>query len=127
MLIVGALDKVTSPSCREREWSWQGGAFALRGPKGERSILPKGEGELLMLSAFQSRLFGFGRVGGSMTEEELFRIICRQIGQAYFSTGTAEDVNGAGMVVNKESFVATSNPLLREFRLQKRDEGYWNF
>ncbi|KAI2509106.1 hypothetical protein MHU86_5354 [Fragilaria crotonensis] len=41
------------------------------GPSGQRPLLPKSEGDGYMLSAFVSRVFGFGRV---MTKEELDQV-----------------------------------------------------
>ena len=47
------------------------GAKSWVGPKGQRPLLPKSEGDGYMLSAFVSREFGFGR---TLTEDELARI-----------------------------------------------------
>jgi hypothetical protein len=41
------------------------------GPSGERSILPKNDGIGVMISAFQSREFGWGE---DITEEQMVRI-----------------------------------------------------
>ncbi len=41
------------------------------GPKGQRPLLPKSEGDGYMLSAFVSREFGFGR---ELTDDELTKV-----------------------------------------------------
>ena len=41
------------------------------GPKGQRPLLPKSEGDGYMLSAFVSRELGFGR---ALTDDELLKI-----------------------------------------------------
>jgi hypothetical protein len=44
---------------------------AWKGPKGELAVIPKDEGYGIMISAFQSREFGFGM---KLTIEELHKV-----------------------------------------------------
>ena len=59
------------------------------GPKGQRPLLPKSEGDGYMLSAFVSREFGFGR---PLTNEELSRINATRIGKQYLDAQAAHDI-----------------------------------
>jgi hypothetical protein len=61
------------------------------GPSGERSILPKNDGIGVMVSAFQSREFGWGM---DVTDEQMVRINEKRMGAEFFDAVAANDVNG---------------------------------
>jgi hypothetical protein len=96
------------------------GAKSWVGPKGQRPLLPKSEGDGYMLSAFVSREFGFGRL---LTEDELARINSqrRTNGATYIDTHAAMEVLGT---INKSPF--TESPFVRYLFIGANNEGYWN-
>jgi hypothetical protein len=61
------------------------------GPSGERLLLPKNDGIGVMVSAFQSREFGWGM---DITDEQMVRINDKRMGEEYFDAVAANDVNG---------------------------------
>ncbi len=64
------------------------------GPSGERSILPKNDGIGVMVSAFQSKEFGWGV---DITEEQMVRINEMRKCKEYFDTVAANEVNGTAL------------------------------
>ncbi len=86
------------------------------GPSGERSILPKNDGMGVMVSAFQSREFGWGM---EITDQQMVRINQRQFQQDYFDKVAANDVHGG----KKKALLSTS-PFIRLFEFGGRN-GYW--
>jgi hypothetical protein len=97
------------------------GAKTWIGPKGQRPLLPKSEGESYMLSAFISREFGFGRL---LTNDELAKI---NLGRRA-SIAAYKDKQHAAM----EILGTISKPVLTESQFVKylfigiNNEGYWN-
>ena len=86
------------------------------GPSGKRSILPKNDGMGVMVSAFQSREFGWGM---EITDQQMVRINQRQIQQDYFDKVAANEVHGG----TKKAPLTTS-PFVRLFEFGGK-HGYW--
>ena len=90
------------------------------GPKGQRPLLPKSEGEGYMLSAFVSRELGFGR---SLTEDELTRINNeRRIGKTF------TDQQAADEIYNKTHYkpLLTESPFVKYLYIGANNDGFWN-
>jgi hypothetical protein len=68
------------------------GSKAWVGPKGQRPLLPKSEGDGYMLSAFVAREFGFGRE--TMTAAELANVNNARRGahKTYLGTQVATEI-----------------------------------
>ncbi|KAI2511392.1 hypothetical protein MHU86_3003 [Fragilaria crotonensis] len=89
------------------------------GPKGQRPLLPKSEGDGYMLSAFVSREIGFGR---TLTDDELVRINSeRRIGKTYTDTQAATEIL---KTLNKP--LLTESPFVKYLFIGANNEGYWN-
>jgi hypothetical protein len=89
------------------------------GPKGQRPLLPKSEGDGYMLSAFVSRELGFGR---TLTDDELVRInLERRIGKTYTDTQAATEIL---KTINKP--VLKESPFVKYLFIGANNEGYWN-
>jgi len=89
-------------------------------PAGERPLMPKTEGEVYMLSALQSRDFGFGR---SLTPQELNAINAQRRG----TNGHCVDKEAA-LAINKTSAKGklTASPFIKCIHVGVNDDGYWN-
>jgi hypothetical protein len=96
------------------------GAKTWIGPKGQRPLLPKSEGDDYMLSAFVSREFGFGKL---LTEDELAKINShrRQSGATYTDTHADMEILGT---INK--IALTESPFVKYLFIGANNEGYWN-
>ncbi|KAI2497747.1 hypothetical protein MHU86_16742 [Fragilaria crotonensis] len=89
------------------------------GPKGQRPLLPKSEGDGFMLSAFVSREFGFGR---DLSEDELAKINEQQrIGKTYIDSQAAVEV-----LKTTQKPLLTESPFVRYLYIGANNEGYWN-
>jgi hypothetical protein len=88
------------------------------GPKGQRPLLPKSEGDGYMLSAFVSREFGFGR---PLTLEELTTINATRLGRQYLDTHAASEVT---KTFDKPPL--TDSPFVKYLFIGANNEGYWN-
>jgi hypothetical protein len=90
------------------------------GPKGQRPLLPKSEGDGYMLSAFVSREFGFGR---KLTEAELVRINCerRGVDKTYTDTVAAMEI----LKTTKKPLLVDS-PFVKYLYIGANNEGFWN-
>ncbi len=86
------------------------------GPSGKRSILPKNDGMGAMVSAFQSREFGWGM---EITNQQMARINQRRIQQDYFDKVAANKVHGS----TKKAPLTTS-PFVHLFEFGGKN-GYW--
>jgi hypothetical protein len=86
---------------------------------GTRAILPKSDGYLLMVSAFQCREFGFGY---PLTDEELERVNAKRLGEKYVDEEAAIDLTGRPF---KDRL--TSTPFLRLFDPGQNFDGYWSY
>ena len=60
-------------------------------PDGQRVLVPKDDGQGLMISAFQSREFGFGL---EISEEDLKKVNETWVGQKYFDEAAANAKRG---------------------------------
>ena len=90
------------------------------GPKGQRPLLPKSEGDGYMLSAFVSSAFGFGR---ELTEAELVRINRerRGVDKTYTDTVAAMEI----LKTTKKPMLVDS-PFVKYFYIGANNEGFWN-
>ena len=91
-----------------------------KGPLGQHQLLPKSEGEILMVSGMQAREFGLG-VGQLLTPEIIKSVNNNREGKEYISKEDAILVNGTA---NKKNL--TDDPLLRYFKAGVNNEGYWD-
>ncbi len=91
------------------------------GPDGEKNIAPKDDGMGMMISAFQSREFGFGVV---VSEDQLKEVNEKRKNQKYKDIKAAIESGGC-----KEGFKKplTSSPFIRTFEYGADGEGYWNY
>ena len=78
-----------------------------KGPQGCQMIMPKGEGEILMVSGYQSREFGLG-LGNLLTHASIEQINERRSNQHYKSQDDAKIVHNTTKKGN-----LTGDPLLR--------------
>jgi hypothetical protein len=91
------------------------------GCNGERPLVPKDDGTGVMISALQSREFGFGF--RTLTHEELKKVNDVRKGEVYEDSDAALEVCGT----EKKSFLTESaNPFVREFSYGANKDGYWN-
>jgi hypothetical protein len=91
-----------------------------RGPSGETKLLPKSLGETMMVSAFQSRVFGLGR---SLSDDELAAINERRHGKEYVS-------KEAALLVKRTSLkrpLKSNAPFVRFFDVGVERDGYWDY
>ena len=107
--------------CIFRQFIFTGSAWT--GPKGEQAIIPKDEGYGLMISAFQSREFGFGM---TLTPEELEKVnkFRREKRPLYTEAEAAIRVNGTAI---KKTILNSPFVLTFEYGYGARKEGYWNY
>jgi hypothetical protein len=91
----------------------------LVGPKGQRPLLPKLEGDGNMLSAFVSRELGFGQV---FTADELTRVNKeRQIGKTYIDLQAANKI-----LKTHQKPLLTESPFVKYLFIGANNEGFWN-
>ena len=90
------------------------------GPKGQRPLLPKTEGDGYMLSAFVSREFGFGK---EMTDAELALVNDARRGthKTYIDTQAANEI-----LKSIEKPLLTESPFVKYLYIGANNEGYWN-
>jgi len=89
------------------------------GPKGQRPLLPKSEGEGYMLSAFVSRELGFGR---TLTADELMRINNeRRAGKTYTDVQAANEI-----YKTDQKPLLTESPFVKYLYIGANNDGYWN-
>jgi hypothetical protein len=96
------------------------GAKTWIGPKGQRPLLPKSEGDGYMLSAFVSREFGFGRL---LTVNELAMINEKQRANGATYTDTHAAIEIQGTIFKKP---LTESPFVKYLFIGANNEGYWN-
>ena len=87
--------------------------------EGVREILPKDEGLGVMISAFQSREFGFGM---ELTSEELQKVNEKRENEKYIDKDAAVLKRGTD---DKQPL--TSSPFYVEFEYGAQKEGYWTY
>jgi len=87
------------------------------GPNGETVLVPKDDGQGLMISAFQSREFGFGY---HLDEEQLAKVNFGRRGEKYLDEEAAKKYKGNSLKGDlKES------PFVFVFEYGASNEGYW--
>ena len=89
------------------------------GPKGERPLLPKSEGDGYMLSAFVAREFGFGR---QMTAEELAKVNEQRQGMGT----TYIEMEAAMEILSTRKTLLPESPFVKYPFIGIKNEGYWN-
>jgi hypothetical protein len=91
------------------------------GPGGQKNIAPKDNGLGMMISAFQSREFGFGVV---VSEDHLKEVNEKRRNTKYKDLKAAIESRGC-----KDGFKKplTSSPFLRTFEYGADSDGYWNY
>ena len=92
------------------------------GCNGERPLVPKDDGTGVMVSALQSREFGFGF--RPLTNEELKKV------NELRKVGVYEDVNAALKVFStakKRCLTESDNTFVREFSYGANKDGYWSY
>jgi hypothetical protein len=88
-------------------------------PTGQRCLIPKDEGRSIMISAFQSREFGFGM---TLTADQLGRINAHRRGTDYDNKDAAIRVKGS----QRKKDLAES-PFTVEFEYGQNNNGYWTY
>jgi hypothetical protein len=93
------------------------GSKSWVGPKGQRPLLPKTEGDGYMLSAFVSREFGFGR---ELSEDELARINAARRGRerTYIDSQAALEI-----LKSTQKPILTESPFVKYLYIGANNEG----
>jgi hypothetical protein len=81
------------------------------GPNGQISLIPKDDGISMMISAFQSRKFGFGN-----------KVNEYRIGEKYKDEKAAMEKRGS---LFKKPLTVSDNPFVYYFNYGAQEEGYW--
>ena len=87
--------------------------------EGVREILPKDKGMGVMISAFQSREFGFGM---ELSSEQLQQVNKKRNGEDYIDKSAAVLKRGTS-----QKQPLTSSPFYIEFEYGAQKEGYWTY
>lgn len=90
-------------------------------PDGSKKLLPKSEGEGRMISAFNSRDYGFAV---ELTDELLQKINQKRRGTRYICEEAAQDIHSSIM---KGDLVKEKNPTVVEFAVGNNNDGWWNY
>ena len=96
------------------------GKKSWTGPEGYNFLLPKGVGEIIMISGYQAREFGLG-LGELLTPSVMNGINLKRKDIDYKSEDDALLINGD---IKKKDL--TDDPCLRYFRSGINHDGYWN-
>ncbi len=96
---------------KEKHW--------VHGPSGKRPILPKSQGATLMVSAFVSREFGFGK---EISESDLLIINEARRGQKYKDGSAAIEILKSDIKPP-----LTESPFVQYLDVGENREGYWNY
>jgi hypothetical protein len=86
------------------------------GPNRETYVVPKDDGQGVMLSAFQSREFGFGL---PVSNEDLAIVNEKRVGCKY--------VDETAAIKTKKGPDGFKKPLSKEFEYGSNSEGYWTY
>jgi len=89
-------------------------------PTGQSQLVPKDEGSGVMISAFQSREFGFGH---PLNQQQLQAINELRRGKTYVDKEAAERLKGN----IRKTDLKNNNPLVYEFEYGMNNEGYWDY
>jgi hypothetical protein len=92
------------------------------GREEDRPLVPKDEGQGVMLSVFQSRERGFGFGFGELTAEELALVNCCRNGQHYRDEAAAKLIN---LTPAKPDL--KDNPFYVKFEYGVSKEGFWTY
>jgi hypothetical protein len=95
--------------------SWQG-------PDGQSQLLPKSAGDTIMVSAFQSRVFGLGRL---LTEEEILKINRFRSNQRSKYLSEEAAINVVGDITKKP--ITDNSAFMKFFEIGLEKDGYWNY
>ena len=85
-------------------------------------MVPKEDGTGIMVSALQSREFGFGF--RKLTRDELVRVNASRVEKEYKDTAAAIKIKGSAM---KNPLVDGENPFVQLFEYGANNEGYWTY
>jgi hypothetical protein len=88
-------------------------------PDGTRVLLPKDEGQGLMISSFVSRELGYGM---ELTQSQLSMVNTKRKGEEYLDTESAMKKNGCA----KKPMLSYS-PFTRKLEYGVNGEGYWTY
>ena len=91
-----------------------------KGPNGSNFLMPKSEGDIYMVSGYQSREFGLG-LGSKLTPSITAQINIARSNTKYISTEDAILIHGSDMKID-----LNDDPTLRFFHAGIYNEGYWN-
>ena len=91
-----------------------------RGPDGESKCLPKEDGIGVMVSALQSREFGFGL--RELSEEEWKKVNDHRASQEYLDKDAAKMIQGSAKKKPLES-----DPFKQYFQYGAAKDGYWSY
>jgi len=107
--------------CIFRQFIFTG--YSWNGPKGEKAIIPKDEGYGIMVSAFQSREFGYGQ---RLTENELAIVneFRRRHRPNYTEVESALKIMGT---VEKECLKQSPFSIFFQYGAGDGKEGYWTY
>ena len=89
------------------------------GPNGEKMLIPKDDGQGILISAFQSCEFAFGL---TLTKEQLDEINKKHNGEKYCDKKAAIHLCGTD-----KKPVLTKSPLVCEFENGANNDGKWNY
>ena len=89
------------------------------GPNGEKMLIPKDDGQGIMISAFQSHEFGFGL---TLTKEQLDEINRKCNGEKYCDKKAAIHLHGTD-----KKPALTKSPFVCEFEYGANNDSYWNY
>jgi hypothetical protein len=90
-----------------------------KAPNGAVVLIPKDDGQGVMISAFQSREFGFGV---QISDQELNSINNYRNGKDYCDQKAAIKLRGTS---KKQAL--TETPFVREFEYGQNSDGYWSY
>ena len=88
-----------------------------KGPNGETPLVPKDDGQGVMLSAFQSREFGFGL---ELSKEHLEEVNYMRRGKKYQDEEAAKKIRG-----KSDKNPLESSPFIVVFDYGEANEAYW--
>jgi hypothetical protein len=111
IVVLGQDESVFHQYClRTRQWV---------GPNGARPLLPKSDGYGLMVSAFQSREFGFGM---KMSERDLEIVNEHRRGKKYTDSAAALEILRCD---DKKDL--SESPFVRYLEIGVNNEGWWDY
>ncbi len=88
-------------------------------PDGQRNLYPKNEGQVVMISAFQSREFGFGL---DLSEAQIEKVNQEWRGEKYKDEESAISKHGTAM---RPDLPIGNSAIIKEFEYGVNNQGYW--